>query len=132
MMSSINTKSSYILLTAIIVFSAVGMADSVPCGCDHSPRELEMPSISDPVCCATCCETDEHDDGCCCTLKDRDAEPRSEGFLPRSNLNDVVAPVTQTLPESMPRIAAGKNRCVDPKLTIERLPPHLCTTVLLI
>lgn len=132
MIRSVNIKISYMLLIAVMALSAVGTADPGQCGCDYAPDDLEMPSISEPGCCTSCCDRAELDDDCCCTLKDRDAEPRADGFLPRSNLNDDSALVTQSFPESMPRIATGKNLCIEPAFTIERLPPHLCTTVLLI
>jgi len=132
MMHSMNTKISYMLLIAVMALSAVGTTDAGLCGCEQTHRDLEIPTISDAGCCTSFCDRSEQDDDCCCTLKDRGTESRADGFLPRSNLNDDSAPVTQSTPESMPRIVTGKNRCIEPAFTIERFPPHLCTTVLLI
>lgn len=132
MVSSVNTKISFMLLIAVMALSVTGAADIGLCGCEFAPRDYEMPSISEPGCCTSCCDRAEHSEGCCCTLKDWDAEPRADGFLPRPNLNDDRAPATHSLPGNKPRIATGKNRCIEPAFTIERLPLHLCTTVLLI
>ena len=132
MMRNVNTKIGYVLLIAVMMLSAAGITDPGLCGCEHEPEDLEMPTISDTDCCTSCCDRAEQDDDCCCTLKDQGAESRADGFLPRSNPDDDSAPVTQSSPGSMTRIATGKNRCIERASTIDRFPPHLCTTVLLI
>ena len=131
MIRSAKTKVGCVLLITVMALSAVG-TDPGWCDCEHGTNDLEMPTISDPGCGPSCCDQSEQDNDCCCTFKDRDAEPRADGFLPQSNLNDDCSSVAQSPPESMPRTATGKNCCIEPAFTIERFPPHLCTTVLLI
>ncbi len=123
---------AYLLLVAVMALSAVGTANPDWCSCEHSHKDLEMPAISDPGCGTSCCDRCDEDNDCCCTFNDRGGEPPADGFLPRPNLSYDSAPVAQSSPESMPRIATADNRCIEPAFTIERLPLHICTTVLLI
>ena len=122
----------YVLLIAAMALSAVGTVNTGWCGCVHSPEDREMPTISAPNACTSCCDRCEPDHECCSTFKDRDAEPRADGFPPQSRLEDDGAAPPQCPPEGLLLIATERHRCTEPAVTIDRFPPHLRTTVLLI
>ena len=126
-----KTNFCCILLIAAMAILSTGMASYDCCGCDRAYDDLEMPAISDPGCGTSCCDRSEQDDDCCCTVERRGDEPRIDGSLPQSRLDD-DASASQSPSESMLRIAAGQHRCIESTFRIDRLPPHLCTTVLLI
>jgi hypothetical protein len=121
-------KVSYVLLIAAMALSAVGTVNTGWCGCVHVPEGREMPTFSAPSALNSCCDQCEPDHDCCGTFEDRGVEK----FLPQSRRDDDGAAALQYSPEGMLRIATGQHRCTEPASTIDRFPPHLCTTVLLI
>jgi hypothetical protein len=120
-----------LLLIAVMALSAVGTANSGWCGCDHATGSREMTIVSAPGVPTSCCDRCEPDHECCGTIEDRGNERRADGFLLESKRDDDSA-APQSPPENMLRIATGRHGRVDPAFTIDRFPPHLCTTVLLI
>jgi hypothetical protein len=132
MMRRSNTNVSYMLVIVVMALSAVGTANPGWCGCEHAPEDREMPTLSVPGSCTSCCDRCETDHDCCCTFEDRVTDTRADGFLPQSRRDYDGAAPPQSRPESMHRIATGKHRCTEPAFAIDRFPPHLCTTVLLI
>jgi hypothetical protein len=127
-----SMKVSYVLLIAAMALSAVGTVNTGWCGCMHAPESREMPTLSVPEGCTSCCDRCEPDHDCCCTFNDRVTESRADGFLPQSRHDDDGATPPQCPPESMIRMATGQHHCTEPAFTIARFPTHLRTTVLLI
>jgi hypothetical protein len=102
------------------------------CLCEHAFENRDIPTLAIHGNCDSCCNRCEQDHNCCCTVEHKDDELRIDGSLPQSRLDDDGASAMQSPPESMPRIAYWQQRCIEPAFRIDHLPPHLCTTVLLI
>ena len=127
-----NTKICCMLLAAAMALMSAGTANAGWCGCEHPFEDWEMPAISVPGSSSTCCDHCEPDHECCNTVEHQGDEPRIDGSLPQQRLDDDAAPAMQSPSGSILRVADGQHRRVEPSFTVDRLPPHICTTVLLI